>query len=577
MTTSFVLPINEQSARSPVRSSLSPFAPFSRNRGLTVDGILADPAEALISSVARSDEMGDHRARIRDLRAHSERLESLVAASGNLLAPSSLREAADRIADALTSVLGAVHLSVHLLDSSQQRFETLVQRGTDLPAGGDVMDLSPTASAFVTRAWQSGARPGPVVIAEPATVVHPDIHLPAGMGCVLVLPLIRNREVFGFVLVDLGDAEAPSESVLEIASALAAHIAVAVDRAELAEQVAAGAQLARVLMAMDGADDQHPHAWLEVLRARTPAAIGFEITDVRFYGRARVSFQTDIERELWRKWRVRHTKPEPVETDDSVFAPVWGTDQAVGILTATLRYGPLERRELQHLESIAAALGEVVDRRRLRESIVQLDRQLAMYDERAEVVDEVGKQVDDVFTAIRRVAEDLASCTDGTEVWVAQLTALTTEGRERLHHTARSIGALDYDPAGFDASLSLLVRRFGTVLDAAADIEVRGEPRPLDGAIERTLLRVLHEALAWLQPGARSSSIAVRLTYLPESIELTVRDDGASIDTRQRGPVASGPFLALRTIRDRLHRLDGELQINWPEPRGLLISARIPA
>lgn len=529
-----------------------------------------------MASVARSDEVGDHRARIRDLRDHNDQLESLVAASGHLLAPSSLREAADRVADALTSVLGAIHLSVHLLDSSQQRFETLVQRGTDLPAGGNVMDLSPTASAFVTRAWQSGTRPGPVVIPDPAAIVHPDINLPAGMGCVLVLPLIRNREVFGFVLVDLGEAKPPSEPVLEIAAALAAHIAVAVDRAELAEQVAAGAQLARVLMAMDGADDQHPHAWLEVLRARTPAAIGFEITDVRFYGRSRSTFRTDTERDLWRRWRVRQTKPEPVATDDSIFAAVWGTDRAVGMLSATLRHGPLERRELQHLESIAAALGEVVDRRRLRESIVRLDRQLAMYDERAEVVDAVGRQVDGVFTAIRRVADDLASCTNGTEVWVAQLTALTNEGRERLHHTARSIGALDYDPAGFEASLSLLVSRFGAVFDAAADMDVRGDPRPLDGAVERTLLRVLHEALAWLQPGARSSSIAVRLTYLPGSIELTVRDDGASIDIRQRGPVASGPYLALRNIRDRLRRFNGELHITWPEPRGLLISARIP-
>ncbi|MGQ0433373.1 MAG: hypothetical protein ACT452_13300 [Microthrixaceae bacterium] len=511
-----------------------------------------------------------------DLRSHSERLESLVTASARLLAPSSLRNAAELVADALTSVLGAVHLSVHLLDATQQHFETLVQRGTNLPIGGDVMDLSPSAAAFVTQAWHSGTWPQPVIIPEPAAVAHPAIDLPAEMGCVLVLPLIRNCEVFGFVLVDLGDVEPPAESLLGVASALAAHIAVAVDRAELSEQVAAGAQLARALMSVEAADDQHPHAWLEVLRARTPAAIGFEITNVRFYDRTRASLATDLERELWRKWRTRRTKPEPVEDDVTVYAPVWGSDHVIGMLSARLRHGPLEPREHRHLDSIAAALGEVVDRRRLRESVARLDQQLAMYDERAQVVEDLGKQVDEVLVAIQRLADEVPSTTEGSAAWVRRLTALTREGRERLRHTARSIGALEYDAAGFEASLALLVSRFGAVLEAAADVEVRGEARPLDGAVERTLLRVLHEALAWLQPGARSSNIAVRLTYLPTSVELAVRDDGSSIDIRQRGPIASGPYVAFRSIRDRLRRFDGELRITWPEPRGLLIRARIP-
>lgn len=542
-----------------------------------MEGSAASQSERLALPAPPGDDLATRRAKIRELRRHHERLESLVAASADLLMPSSLRHTAERIADALTAVLGATHLSVHLLDASQRVFETLVQRGTSLPDGGDVVELSPSASAYVTDAWRSGQRPGPVVIAEPAAVAHPSIDIPSEMGSVLVLPLLRAREVFGFVLVALGEAEPPSEAVLQVATALSAHIAVAVDRAQLSEQVAVGAQLARALMALDGADDEHPKAWLQVLRERTPAAIGFEVTDVHFYGTSRPQFGSGLERRLWKQWRARRTRPEPMETGDLVYAPVWGTDRAVGMLIATLHRGGLERNERQHLASIAAALGEVVDRRRLQESITRLDRRLAMYDERAEIVDEVGHQLDGVFTAIQRVADDLVASTNGNEVWAAQMRALASEGRARLHRTAASIGALDYDPAGFEASLALLVSRFGFELDAAADVEVRGERRDLPPLVERTLLRVLHEALVWLQPGARSSSIAVHLNYLPDAVELTVRDDGAGIDIRQRGPVASGPYVALRSIRSRVELCGGTLEITWPEPRGLYLNVRVPA
>lgn len=86
------------------------------------------------------------------------------------------------------------------------------------------------------------------------------------------------------------------------------------------------------------------------------------------------------------------------------------------------------------------------------------------------------------------------------------------------------------------------------------------------------LYRVAQEALHNIVKHARATKAMIRLASGPEVVELCVEDDGAGFDP-------SGAFpghLGLRSMRERIARLDGTLSIESAPERGTCISARVP-
>ncbi|MGW7003233.1 sensor histidine kinase [Streptomyces sp. NPDC054933] len=103
--------------------------------------------------------------------------------------------------------------------------------------------------------------------------------------------------------------------------------------------------------------------------------------------------------------------------------------------------------------------------------------------------------------------------------------------------------------------------------------EVSGDPRPVDGLIERALYRVVQEALTNVHKHAGHAVTRVQLRYLPDALHVVVENDAASAPPPPRLP-SSGHGLA--GLRERVAMVGGTFEAGPLPNGGFRLSARVP-
>ncbi|MFI7007664.1 sensor histidine kinase [Streptomyces sp. NPDC050145] len=103
-------------------------------------------------------------------------------------------------------------------------------------------------------------------------------------------------------------------------------------------------------------------------------------------------------------------------------------------------------------------------------------------------------------------------------------------------------------------------------------LRIEGTERPLPAPVERTLYRIVQEALTnAARHAGRDAHIDVRITYGAQELSVDVTDDGAADPAR---PPVEGT--GLTGMRERVEALDGTL-VAGPRPKGgFEVRARLP-
>ena len=97
-----------------------------------------------------------------------------------------------------------------------------------------------------------------------------------------------------------------------------------------------------------------------------------------------------------------------------------------------------------------------------------------------------------------------------------------------------------------------------------------GEPFPLPRAIDISAYRIVQEGLTNALKHARARQADVTVHYLPDELELEVRDDGeggSTSDGLGQGPVG---------IRERVKIYGGQMSAGTPNGGGFILSTRLP-
>jgi PAS domain S-box-containing protein len=133
--------------------------------------------------------------------------------------------------------------------------------------------------------------------------------------------------------------------------------------------------------------------------------------------------------------------------------------------------------------------------------------------------------------------------------------------------------ALEYD--GLCSTLRQYVDRFGNRSGLEIKIRVNSKLDQLPAHLQRTLLRIIQEALGNVHRHAAASQAIVDLRFIGESIHLLVTDNGSGGDGLETwGPSKSGG--GITGMRTRVDQYDGKFQIRMG-PSGTTIRVVIPA
>ena len=148
--------------------------------------------------------------------------------------------------------------------------------------------------------------------------------------------------------------------------------------------------------------------------------------------------------------------------------------------------------------------------------------------------------------------------------------------RYSLAEARRAIADLrsdDLECPELSAALPEIAQRIAVALQTS--VQVIGNPRKLNPAMERNLLRIFQEALTNAVKHAHARTVDVELRYERDSLALRVRDDGDGFDPENLSPAASGHY-GLIGMRERAERIGGHLTLSSRPGEGTELLVEVP-
>ena len=158
------------------------------------------------------------------------------------------------------------------------------------------------------------------------------------------------------------------------------------------------------------------------------------------------------------------------------------------------------------------------------------------------------------------------------------LTGVEQAGRTALSEMRRLLAAMRSDGDGDEVKftpqpgldgLDLLLEQAGRA-GLPARLHVDGEPFPLPRGIDLSAYRIVQEGLTNALKHARATIADVTVRYLPEEVQLEVRDDGKGASSND------GLGHGLIGVRERVKIYGGEMSAGTANGHGFILSARLP-
>ncbi len=204
----------------------------------------------------------------------------------------------------------------------------------------------------------------------------------------------------------------------------------------------------------------------------------------------------------------------------------------------------------------------------------------AQEEERRTIARELHDEVGQVLTAIK------------VELAVAQHAVDAAGGNAHLLDDARSIadGALTtvrdlshllhpalLDDLGLPSAIEWYLRGFGKRHGIRVEVLQDGMEERLAAETEAAAYRIVQEALTNIAKHARASVCRVYLQRLPNTVLVTIEDDGVGFDPAESGRTGQRRGLGLIGIRERVAQLRGTLRIESAPGKGVRLTVELPA
>ncbi len=556
-----------------------------------------------------------------ELRAKEMETLSRIAATVNFDQP--LGTILDRIAERVVSSTRARACSIGLV-SEETRFTAVGSWG--LPEGFMEMLAASVAAGTQTvgmRSFQSGKR----IVATHLKETTPRTQEFASMrrfvddaewDSVVALPLSYRGRPLGAVQLYYVTNEEPDSHELTFVTALADQTAVALENARLFAQterrvreleaiaeisnnftfaqtidemmvslaqqvVGASSAMGCTVTLVDDDDPDQP--------VRTPAAFGFPdgfwgaMESARLAGAPSAAIEALGQRKtrLFHNVRTRQmADPQYSAARELAKDAAWDTLLAVPVVYRGVGLGLLtaayaadqdpDADEISFLEAISDQAAIAIENSRL----FQGASSLAALQERQRLARELHDSVSQALYGIalgartarrrlesdpERVAEPLDYVLSLAEAGLTEMRALIFELRPESLAEEGLVAAISRQAAAMRA-------RYG--IDVTADL---GNEPELELRVKETLYRIAQEALHNTVKHAAASHVVVTLAQHDGRVTLELSDDGAGFD-----PSADFPgHLGLRSMRERVASIGGEVTVASHSGEGTLVNAWVPA
>jgi signal transduction histidine kinase len=125
-------------------------------------------------------------------------------------------------------------------------------------------------------------------------------------------------------------------------------------------------------------------------------------------------------------------------------------------------------------------------------------------------------------------------------------------------------------------SLASLANNWASKSGIPVEFSSSGDAHQLHPDVETALLRAAREALNNIQKHAQATQVTVTLTYMDTLVALDVQDNGRGCDPASLAQNNLGSGFGLKSIREQIEQLGGELTIESEPGKGCTVAVALP-
>lgn len=233
---------------------------------------------------------------------------------------------------------------------------------------------------------------------------------------------------------------------------------------------------------------------------------------------------------------------------------------------------------LAALAAAAAAFGVIryLIHRQMRRQLARINEERLIGQERMRIAREIHDTLAQGFTGIivqLEAAEDAQ--THGLKKEnVNHLRRASELARDSLQEARRSVFALRpqaLEQRELADALNEMIAKMTAGTSLQAELTVDGTPRKLPAEIEQNLLRIGQEGLTNALRHAGARHFTAKLTFRPEAVLLSLKDDGCGFDV-----TSHHEGYGLTGMKERVETMAGRLRIESAPGKGTTISLILP-
>jgi signal transduction histidine kinase len=170
-----------------------------------------------------------------------------------------------------------------------------------------------------------------------------------------------------------------------------------------------------------------------------------------------------------------------------------------------------------------------------------------------------------------------SAATPEDRVSIDQLKQMTEQTIANLRRMVGGLRPLYIEDLGLTAALEMLAKESSQGSNAPVEFTATGDPRRLPADVEMALYRMAQEALSNAQRHSSSNQVRLELNFEPETVRLTVRDDGVGFVV----PDAPDEFarqghFGLLGLAERAELIGGSLQVKSRPGNGTTVQVTVP-
>jgi signal transduction histidine kinase len=257
--------------------------------------------------------------------------------------------------------------------------------------------------------------------------------------------------------------------------------------------------------------------------------------------------------------------------------PWWNWRHSVGViavfalvLVASLVWiRTLRLRVEERTRELKKTMGRLQKETEVSATLAERDR-LA-----AEIHDTFEQGLSGIMMQLDGVDSRLNADPEGARKFLEMARRMVRFNRSEVRSSLWNLESALLENGDLGAALKEIARQMSVGNSGQVKVEFSGVPHPLPPTVEHHLLRCTQEALNNALKHAGATVIQIKLSYLENSVQLAVTDDGCGFEP-ETVLTEVGKHLGLRNLRSRSRKIKAQLAITSHPGQGTTIQLTVP-